>query len=596
MDRKGIIAIALCAIVLIAYFPLMSKFSPKPTNNQKNGIVGQDAEQDLFKDFAPQTSEISPINDEETSIDSFPSQETEKIVQEESEESEDSGVELNENIVIQNKNIISVWSNKGAALKSVTLRNYKDNSKTSEMLLINPQTNTHLPLAISKIKILQNAKTIETSLTNKRFRIVANTKDKISFQTTLKSGLQITKNIYLAPDEYHMNMEFIFSNKSDIPITYQYQLIASSGVVYEGEPKLDISSVLGIDKGNGKYKLIKTKLKDLPESNESLGIAWIGNVNKYFASILKPKSSTYIQSAASRAIVTKDGEVQDFMAAIQSNPVALNPQSEERHGYLFFAGPKLDSLLKKYDLQSLLGFGVFAPISNILLKVLNACYSFIPNYGVAILFLTLLVKLILFPLSRKSQMSMFKMQALQPQIEELKKKYKNDKQRMAKAQMELFKKQGANPLGGCLPMVFQMPIFFALFRTLQSAFEMRQAPFTLWIGDLSTPDTLMVLPFTIPFLGNLLNVLPFIMTGASFIQMRLNPKTPSADPQAKMQQKMMSFMPIMFCFILYKMPSGLTLYWTTSTILGICENLFIRQTIKKLKRKQPKIVSNVPRR
>jgi len=129
----------------------------------------------------------------------------------------------------------------------------------------------------------------------------------------------------------------------------------------------------------------------------------------------------------------------------------------------------------------------------------------------------------------------------------------------------------------------QIPVFFALFRTLQLSFEMRQAPFLFWINDLSMPDTFMYLPFTIPFLGNTLNILPIIMTGASFAQMKLTPKSPATDPQAQAQQKMMSLMPIMFAFILYKMPSGLTLYWTTSTLFSIVESVFIRKSIKKIK-------------
>ena len=178
---------------------------------------------------------------------------------------------------------------------------------------------------------------------------------------------------------------------------------------------------------------------------------------------------------------------------------------------------------------------------------------------------------------------MFRMQQLQPMINQMKEKYKHDKQRMGKEQMLLFKKYGVNPMSGCLPMVLQLPVFFALFRTLQLSFEMRQAPFLLWVNDLSMPDTLLHFSFSIPFIGNALNILPLIMTGASFAQMKLTPKAPAVDPQAQAQQKMMSFMPIIFAFILYHMPSGLTVYWTTSTIFSIIEGLVIRKSIKKIK-------------
>lgn len=585
MDKKGIIAIGLCGIGLVAYFLLMPKFAPQ---KPQKDIQNERYEQDVFKGFDSNEGDTSSYSSssDTSKEDSSMSSSVDEVVKKLEPEQTGSTVELQDYIVIQNENIIAVWTNEGAALKTVTLKKYKNKEMTNNMELIKSSAGAPLPLIISKLKIGQFENSIETSLANHRFRVIANTKDKISFETTLKSGLQIIKNVSLAPNEYHLNMEFVFRNKSDQNLNYAYQLVAASGIVYEGQPQLDMMSVVGINKGNGKYKLIKTNLKDLPEGNESMGIAWVGNVNKYFATILAPRSSKWINTVNSRATVGTEEEIEDFMTTLQTKSIAIPAQDEIKHDYIFFLGPKIDTLLVKYNLQSLLGFGVFAPISKLLLKVLNGAYSMIPNYGVAILLMTLLVKLLLFPLSRKSQTSMFKMQALQPQIEDLKKKYKTDKQKMAKAQMELFKKNGANPLGGCLPMVFQMPVFFALFRTLQSAFEMRQAPFALWISDLSMPDTLITLPFTIPLLGNMLNILPLIMTGASFMQMRLNPKTPSIDPQARMQQKMMSFMPLMFCFILYKMPSGLTLYWTTSTILGICENLYIRYSLKNLKLKK----------
>ncbi|MGR3219954.1 MAG: membrane protein insertase YidC [Candidatus Anammoxibacter sp.] len=584
MDKKGIIAIVLCAVILLVYFPyILPLISPPPeeqTSGENGGISGETEQGDIFRG-------LTPANEYQSLTKSAEPEATVEETPVTIGSTEETGIPLQDHIVLQNENIIARWTNDGAALKSIVLRNYKDKTKTKEMELIMPSVNDYLPLSITKIRFLHTDITEEISLATRRFKVIANTSNKVIFQTTLKNGLQITKKISLDPDAYHLNMELVFKNKSDQELTYGYQMVASSGIAYEGDPKMDMSAVVGIDKGrgNGSYKLIKTVLKDLPEKNESVGISWAGTVNKYFAVILKPASNNYIYSTDARAIFVNGVVTNDFMVTVQTKAASLPPHNEISHSYIVYTGPKLERLLSKFDIESLLGFGIFKVISRVLLKILNGVYTVIPNYGVAILFMTLAVKLLLFPLTRKSQTSMFKMQGLQPEIEKLKAKYKNDKQSMAKAQMQLFKKHGANPLGGCLPMVLQMPIFFALFRTLQLSFEMRQAPFTLWITDLSLPDTLITLPFSIPLLGNMLNILPLIMTGASFIQMRLNPKTPTADPQAKMQQKMMSFMPLMFCFILYKMPSGLTLYWTTSTIFSIGENLFIRNSLKKLKNK-----------
>lgn len=585
MDKKGIIALVLCAIILMVYFPIiLPKISPPPPQKQETverEEIGRETGRDIPEGVAT-GKEDGFSRDFQPEI----AAETSQI-----EQTEDAQIPLQDHIILQNENIISTWTNEGAALKSVILKNYKDHTKTRDMELIRPVTDDYLPLSITKIRFPDKDGIEDISLVNRRFMVIENTKNMASFQTTLKNGLQITKNISIDPDEYHVNMELILKNKSDQNLTCEYQITAASGIVYEGDDKIDMGTVVGIDRGNGNgnYKLIKTGLKDLPERNESVGISWTGSVNKYFAVILKPVLNNWIYSTDSsrmglQSISAREAVTDDFMVNMQTKPVDIPSHNEVKHNYMVFLGPKLEQLLEKHGLESLLGFGMFKSISKILLKILNGFYELIPNYGVSILFLTLLVKLMLFPLTRKSQISMFKMQGLQPKIEQLKVKYKNDKQRMAKAQMELFKQQGANPLGGCLPMVLQMPIFFALFRTLQLSFEMRQAPFVLWINDLSMPDTLITLPFTIPVMGNMLNILPLIMTAASFVQMKLNPKTPSVDPQAKMQQKMMSFMPLMFCFILYKMPSGLTLYWTTSTLFSIGENLFIRKSLQKLKK------------
>lgn len=577
MDKKAIIAFILCGIILLVYFPIiLPKLSPPPSPKEKEAIEDTERakEEEVGRPF-PRLEEAEPFEKHEEAVTSITPYQ---------EEAEKEGIELQDNIVIQNENIITVWTNEGGALKSITLKKYKNAEKTGNMELLNHMAHTHLPLSIARVKFSSPEESKELSLTDRRFRVVGNTTDKVSFQTVLENGIQITKNVYLAPEEYVVKIEIIFRNKSNQEISAEYQLVASSRMIYEGDAGIDMGAVVGIDKGNGNYKLIKTNIKDLPDRNESVGISWLGSVNRYFAAVLKPASSKWISSSISEPVSKEEkGLPEDFWVTVQTIPFKIMPQEEELHEYGLFLGPKLEKLLEKYDLSSLLGFGTFASISKILLNILNGFYKIAPNYGVAILLLTILVKLMLFPLTRKSQMSMFKMQRLQPMIEQLKGKYKNDKQRMAKAQMDLFKKHGANPLSGCLPMLLQLPVFFALFRTLQLSFEMRHAPFLFWINDLSIPDTLLFLPFSIPFLGNMLNILPIIMTIASFLQMKLSPKSPTTDPQARMQQKMMSFMPFLFCFILYRMPSGLTLYWTTSTLLSIGETLFIRKSLKKLK-------------
>ena len=289
-----------------------------------------------------------------------------------------------------------------------------------------------------------------------------------------------------------------------------------------------------------------------------------------------------MQSVTSKQVLEKDTKLgPNLLVSVGTNSFTLLPGGAEKHEYTLFLGPKQEKVLLEYGLVTLLNFGAFTPISKGLLHVLNSFYHVIPNYGVDIIILTVLVKVCLFPLTRKSQMSMFKMQELQPELKKLQEKYKDDKQRMGQEQMALFKRHGVNPMSGCLPIVLQLPVFYALFRTLQLSFEMRQAPFAFWIHDLSRPDMMFTLSSPLPFLGNYINVLPIIMAVASIAQMRLMPSNP--DPKAQQQQQLMKIMPVMFAFVLYHMPSGLLLYWTTSTILSVGEQLLIRRMAAKKK-------------
>jgi YidC/Oxa1 family membrane protein insertase len=217
-----------------------------------------------------------------------------------------------------------------------------------------------------------------------------------------------------------------------------------------------------------------------------------------------------------------------------------------------------------------------------MLSILNFFYSVIPNYGVAILLLTLLVRVVLHPLTRSGQVSMHKMQLLQPKILELRKKYGDDRQKMAQEQFALYRKYGVHPLSGCLPLALQMPVFIALFMTLRQSVQLRHAPFIPgWVNDLSQPDTVWHLPWFLPIFGNELNILPFLMVATWIGSQWFTPV--SADPQVAQQQKIMKWMPIFFALLFYRMASGLVLYWTASSGLGMIEQWLIRRSLANVK-------------
>ncbi|MDD5409605.1 MAG: membrane protein insertase YidC, partial [Candidatus Omnitrophica bacterium] len=214
---------------------------------------------------------------------------------------------------------------------------------------------------------------------------------------------------------------------------------------------------------------------------------------------------------------------------------------------------------------SIIYFGIFDIIAQILLQLLGFFYSIVHNWGWAIIILSVTIYFALFPLSIKQMRSMKEMQILQPKIEALRKEYKNNPQRLNKEIMELYKAHKVNPLGGCLPILLQMPIFFALYQALIRSTALRGAEF-LWIKDLSSPDRLFILDKSLPLLGNQINILPILMAIGMFVQQKFS--TVQATGEAAQQQKIMSIiMPVMFGVIFYQMPSGLVLYWFVNSLL-----------------------------
>ncbi|MDH5581342.1 MAG: membrane protein insertase YidC [Bdellovibrionales bacterium] len=228
------------------------------------------------------------------------------------------------------------------------------------------------------------------------------------------------------------------------------------------------------------------------------------------------------------------------------------------NGYLIFTEKNYDKLVGMGDnLHLAVDFGIFGIVAVPILRGLQFFYKYLPNYGIAIILLTILIRMITFPLQYKSFKSMKKMQTLQPELTKLKEKHKDNPQRMQKETMELFKRAGANPLGGCLPLLLQMPIFFAFYKVLYEAVELVGAPFYIWIHDLSQKD-----PYYI---------LPVLMAISMVVQQKVTPTT-TTDPA---QKKIMMIMPIVFGFIMKDLPSGLVLYIFVSTVFGMLQQMFV---------------------
>ncbi len=314
--------------------------------------------------------------------------------------------------------------------------------------------------------------------------------------------------------------------------------------------------------------------------------AWISVSNKYFASMLIPEAPFANGSIMSSAKFNmKDAAGKDVECSVLSTTGITEEFSVDTgcsftKKFKFFAGPKelgtLGGLGPNTTEVMHLGWKWLEPLSQILLKCLIWFNKYCANYGGSIILLTLLVRLIFWPASEWANVSMKKMQKIQPLVQELRVKYKDDPQKMNAKTMQLYKEHKVNPVTGCLPILLQLPVFLALYNTLDGAIELRHAPF-LWAADLAKPDTVFSIP--IPGVADLpLNPLILLMTATMFIQQKLTPTM--ADP---IQQKMMLMMPFIMLFILYSLPSGLTLYWTISQTVSILQLLHNKYRDRKEK-------------
>jgi YidC/Oxa1 family membrane protein insertase len=255
-----------------------------------------------------------------------------------------------------------------------------------------------------------------------------------------------------------------------------------------------------------------------------------------------------------------------------SEPFQLETNQENTLRFRLYMGPKeLDQLAKaEHNLVKAVDYGWFTVIAKPLLHVLNWFYRFTHNYGIAIILLTVIIKVLFWPLTQKSFQSMQAMKKLQPKIAQLREKYGDDKEKLNQELMQLYRTYKVNPVGGCLPMVLQIPVFFALYRMLNGAVELRHMPFMLWIHDLTAPDRLDI-GFSIPYLGGL-PVLTILMGATMFIQQKMTPS--AGDPR---QEQIMLLMPVVFTVMFVNFPAGLVLYWLVNNVLSIVQQYFINR-------------------
>lgn len=368
------------------------------------------------------------------------------------------------------------------------------------------------------------------------------------------STMRVTKTLITSKHSYIMDLEIKIANLSssslliDLPIILgRFDLEKKDGA----NQRFD--DIIVSDQAKTLHPNFK-KPAVFPE------IKFIGMRDQYFCAIIQPESTGY-----SGFVNKVSDKIYDI--GIMSKKLTISPGNETTQKFKVYIGPQDTDALSKINPTwgSIVYFGMFDLVAQVIFGLLKFLFTIVKNWGIAIILMSILIYLVLFPLSVKQMKSMKEMQVLQPKMEQLRKQYGNNSKKLNEEMMKLYKEHRVNPLGGCLPMVLQIPIFISLYQVLSRAIALKGASF-LWIKDLSEPDRLFKMPFEIPFIGEYFNILPILMAIGMFIQQKMS--SANATGQAAEQQKMMVIIfPIMFGVMFYNVPSGLVMYWFLNSTL-----------------------------
>lgn len=375
-----------------------------------------------------------------------------------------------------------------------------------------------------------------------------------------EDGLVITKTFTFSQGQYDVKIDFNVQNQSDS--VKNVQLFSQfKQTVFETQGSMMMPTYHGAAYSTHNETYEKIDFDDIFDGNlkENSNGGWIAMIEHYFVAAFIPAATDQIE------ISTRALSGRQALITYKNEAVNIAPNSSQVLTTRLYAGPKDQDALAKLaeHLDLTVDYGFLWFISQPLFALLIFLQGIVTNWGVAIILITIIVKGAMYPLTKKQYTSMAKLRKLQPKLTELKNRCGDDKQKFSQAMMELYRKEKVNPMGGCLPLLIQMPIFLALYWVFVESVELRHAEFALWIHDLSQLDPYYVLP---------------ILMGASmFVMQKLQP-TPMQDP---VQQKIFQYMPVMFTFFFLWFPAGLVLYWLVSNIISIIQMLYINKSIEK---------------
>lgn len=451
----------------------------------------------------------------------------------------------------------AVFSARGASLKSLTLKRYRDaNTAAARPVVLGSDVDPVLKSFSTRGAGFNLPDSALYGADREALNLNATGKGQLAFTHVSPHGYTVNKVYSFSADSYGIRLETRIFNNSAAPLTGVFQQV----MTYPAEPKvkdnrfdtagpyLFSDNTLHVDKAKDLAGAVKKYEK---------GVQWAAFADKYFMSgVLADNSSI-------AAVELKKNSAGYLESIVSSPQFTVNPGASAAVSHRLFVGPKDIDILKAQgnSLEQSLDLGWFTAIAKPMLYTLKFFHGVVGNYGLAIIIITVILKMLFFPLTHKSYKSMKDMQKIQPEMNRIREKFKNDRDAMNKAVMELYRDHKVNPLGGCLPMVVQIPVFFALYKALMFSIELRHAPFFLWITDLSDKD---------PYY-----VTPIVMGVTMFIQQKMTPS--QMDP---MQQKIMLMLPVVFTFMFLSFPSGLVMYWLVNNVLTIGQQMYINKLVK----------------
>ena len=530
MDRQTLLAFLLIGFIIVLYPWYMSIVSPPelnmvPPSTQPKELINENITPEKIKTVATKKLDSIPVKSIGVSTNLY-------------------------DLTISNKN--------GGAFTNFNLYKYQDHNDNLVNLIDNDNSNNMVIGFVSidgdKILLDENWSMVD----NINSLSVERGQKSLTFKTNF-SNQTITKKYTFYADTYNIDVDVEFENPSQFISRNQYTLNWNGGMpATEKNLSNDYLFFEGYASLGGERMGSKPKKGKSTVENQNGSTLWSAIKTKYFISAIIPSEPGIGAQVESELNNEKP---------IYNTEITQSSNSNNR--FTLYLGPLDYDSLSDFNVgleeNVDLGWALFRPIGQVISWLLTKMYAIIPNYGLVVVVFAFLIKLLLNPLTVKTFESTRKMQALAPEIQKLKEKYKNDPQKMSRAQMELYKNSGANPLGGCVPMLIQMPILVSVFSIFRSKIEFRGAPFFGWISDLSVPDTLISIG-SFP-----INILPVLMGSTMFIQQKMM-SAPNADTQ---QKTMMYVMNVFFLFLFYRFPSGLNLYYFIFNLLTILQQKYL---------------------